>query len=165
MPSLADDVHFASGIAERLTAAGIDTDDPDYAELLASETDVQDRLRRIVRASRFAAADAKTLGGMMDDMRDRKARLERKATGLKSAALWAMGELGLKRLDAPDMTATITAGRVGVTITDPDALPDDVCVIKREPSKAAIAAWLDEKGACAGAERSNGAPSLTIRTK
>jgi len=164
MTSLTDDVHLASQIAEQIIAAGIDEDDEHFADLLASETDVQDRLRRIVRASRYIANDAKALGEMIGEMRERKARLERKAEGLRGAVAWAMGECALKRLNAPDFTATLAAGKPKVIVTDEAALPDDVCVLKREPSKTAIAAWIADKP-CPGAEMSNGGPSLTVRVR
>lgn len=163
-PSLGDDVRLASEIAGHLRAAGIDEDDPHFGELLASETDVQDRLRRIIRASRHTKADAQTLAGMIDDMRARKTRLEKKADGLKAAVAWAMAEIGMKRIEAADFTASLGSGKAKVVITDADALPDECCVIKREPSKVAIAVALEE-GPVAGAEWGNPEPVLTVRTR
>lgn len=164
MSGLADDVRVAREIIAQIADAGIDSDDPDFERLIESECDVLERLRRIIRAARHIDAQAKALADMLAEGRERKARLERKADRLRGAALWALGELGQKRLDAPDFTATVGAGRGKVIITDEAALPDDVCVVKREPSKTAIAEWLSEKP-CPGAEFGNPAPSLTVRTR
>ncbi len=164
MSGLANDVRVAQDIAAQIADAGIDVDDPDFATLIESECDVLEGLRRIIRAARHTDAQAKALAEMLADGRERKARLERKADRLRAAALWALGELGQKRLDAPDFTATVGNSRPKVIITDEGALPDDVCVMKREPSKTAIAAWLAEKP-CPGAEFGNPSPSLTVRTK
>lgn len=159
-----DEVRVASAIALQIADAGVDADDPDFTTLLESECDVVERLRRVLRASRFQEAQSKALGEMIAEMRERKGRLDRKADGLRGVALWAMTELGLRKVEAPDLTASITAGRPKVIIIDEAALPDDVCVFERKPSKAAIAAWLDEKP-CPGAEMSNGGPSLTVRVR
>ena len=164
MSALSDDLKAALDVRAALLAAGISEDDPDLAELMDGECDAIDRLRRILRFSRWTEAQAKALGELMAESRERKARMERKADSLRGVVLHALSELGLKRLDAPDFSATVAAGKRRVLITDEAALPDDVCVFRREPSKTAIAEWLAEKP-CPGAEMSNGAPSLTVRVK
>ncbi len=164
MSALSDDIRAGLDVRGALEAAGITAEDPDYAELLASECDVQDRLVRILRAARRTEAQSKALAEILADNRERKARLDTKAERLRGVVLHAMQELGLKRLEGPDLTASLGAGKPKVIVTDDAALPDDVCVMKREPSKAAIAAWLAEKP-CPGAELSNATPSLTVRSR
>lgn len=161
---LHQEMSVAVAVAEQLRLAGIDENDPDYAELLGSETDVLERLRRVLRAARHTEAQSKALGEIQAEMRERKSRLDKKAERLRGVVLQAMGELGLTKLDGPDLSASITAGKPKVTITDEAALPDDVCAFKREPSKTAIAAALAE-GPVAGAEWSNPQPVLTVRTR
>lgn len=162
--SLYSEMDIASRVAAALVAADITPDDPDFAELMASETDIQDRLVRILRAARHTEAQSEALAAIVKDNKDRKARLDNKAERLRGVVLQAMGDLGLTKLSAPDLTATISAGKPKVVITDPDKLPDDACVFKREPSKTAIAAALAE-GPVAGAEWSNATPVLTVRTR
>jgi hypothetical protein len=161
---LSEEVRIGHTVADQLAAAGIDTDDAHYSELFASGSDLPDRLLRILRAARYVEADAETLGGMMKDMAERKARLERKAKSMRQTVLWAMAEVGLTKLHGPDLSASVSAGKPSVLITDEDALPDECCAFKRVPSKTAIAAALAE-GPVPGACMSNGTPSLTIRTR
>lgn len=161
---LHQEMALASQVAAQLIAAGIDETDPDFAELMASETDILERLRRILRAARHTEAQSEALAGIVKDNRERKARLDNKAERLRGVVLQAMGELGLKKLDGPDLTATVGAGKPKVVITDEAALPDDACIFKREPSKTAIAAALAE-GPVNGAEWSNPVPVLTVRTR
>lgn len=161
---LNEEMRLASAVAAQLIAAGIDEDDPHFAELMASETDILERLRRILRAARHTEAQSEALAGIVKDNRERKARLDNKAERLRSVVLQAMSELGLKKLEGPDLTATVGAGKPKVQITDEAALPDDVCAFKREPSKTAIAAALAE-GPVQGAEWSNPIPVLTVRTR
>lgn len=51
-----DEVRVASAIAQQIADAGVDADDPDFTTLLESECDVVERLRRVLRASRFQEA-------------------------------------------------------------------------------------------------------------
>lgn len=161
---LHQEMAVASQVAAALIAAGIEPDDPDYAELLGNETDVLERLRRILRAACHTEAQSKALGEMLGEMRERKARLDKKAESLRGVVLQALGELGLRKLEAPDFSASVGGPKPSVLITDEAALPDDVCAFKRVPSKTAIAAALAE-GPVAGASMSNGTPTLTIRTR
>lgn len=162
---LTNEVRVASEIAAQIIAAGIDPEtDPDFAVILGNETDVLDRLRSILRASRYSEAQAKALSEIITDNRERKTRLERKSETLRGIVLHALGELGLKKLEAPDFTASVGTARPSVVITDEAALPDECCAIKREPSKTAIREALAD-GPVPGAEWSNPAPSLTIRAK
>jgi chromosome condensin MukBEF ATPase and DNA-binding subunit MukB len=154
----------ASRVAAQLIAAGIDESDPDFVELLSSETDVLERLRRILRAARHTEAQSKALSEIQTEMRERKVRLDKKAESLRGVVLRALGELGLTKLDAPDFSASVGASRPSVVITDEAALPDEVCALKRVPSKTAIAAALAE-GPVTGAEWSNATPVLTVRTR
>lgn len=161
---LHEEMRLAAYVADQLAAAGVGPEDPDFEELLASETPILDRLVRILRAARHTEAQSEALAAIVKDNRDRKARLDNKAERLRGVVLQAMGDLGLTKLSAPDLTATIGAGKPKVVITDPDKLPDDACVFKREPSKTAIAAALAE-GPVPGAELSNSVPVLTVRTR
>jgi len=161
---LHQEMAVASQVAAALIAAGIEPEDPDFAELMASETDIQDRLVRILRAARHTEAQSKALSEIQAEMRERKARLDKKAESLRGVVLQALGELGLRKLEAPDFSASVGAPKTSVTITDEAALPDECCAFKRVPSKTAIAAALAE-GPVPGASMSNGTPSLTIRTR
>lgn len=162
--SLYSEMSVAAQVASQLAAAGIDETDPDFAELLSSETDILERLRRILRAARHTEAQSKALGEIQAEMRERKTRLDKKAESLRGVVLQALGELGLKKLEAPDFSASVGAPKPRIIITDEAALPDDVCIFSRTPSKTAIREALAE-GPVAGAEMANGEPSLTIRTR
>lgn len=161
---LHEEMALANRVADALVAAGILPEDSDYSELMASETDIQARLVRILRVARLTEAQSKALGQIEADMKSRRDRLDTKAQRLRGIVLQAMADLGLKRLEGPDLSATAAAGKPKVQIIDPAALPDDVCVFRREPSKTAIAAALAE-GPVSGAEWSNPQPVLTIRSR
>jgi chromosome condensin MukBEF ATPase and DNA-binding subunit MukB len=162
---LHQEMALASQVAAQLIAAGIDEDDPDFVELMASETDILERLRRILRAARHTEAQSEALAAIVKDNRERKARLDNKAERLRGVVLQALSELGLSKLDAPDFSASVGGGAFKVIVTDKTAVPDDLCRITREPDKAQIKAAIIRHGDVPGAELANGEPSLTIRTR
>lgn len=163
---LANDVTLGKVAIDAIRQAGIDESDRDFAALVESECDILERLRRMLRAARFAEADMKALDGLIAEMRERKERLGEKAKRLRAAVTWALGELGMKRLDAPDLTATLTPGKPAlVGELDAALLPDRFCRVKREPDRPAIRAALEAGELIEGIYLGNADPILTVRTK
>ena len=83
---------------------------------------------------------------------------------LRAALEEAMTETGAPAVVSGFHIAELRDGRPSVVVTDPDTLPDEMCRIRREPDKRAIAAAL-AKGAVSGASLNNAKTSLTIRRK
>ncbi|KQP53067.1 siphovirus Gp157 family protein [Methylobacterium sp. Leaf106] len=162
---LAHDVLIGQAIISEIQAAGIDEDDSDFATLVEAECDVMERMRRIIRAARYHEAQSKALAELQAEMRERKARIDAKAEKLRDATKWAMGELGLSKLAAPDFNVSLSAGRVPLVITDEAAIPDDLCRTKREADKTAIREALDAGRDVPGAAFGNPSPTLTVRAK
>lgn len=163
---LTADVRLAGQIVEQLKAAGIDPDDSDFATLIESECDLQDRLRRMMRAARWAGKQAEALKSMVDEMQERRKRLESREARLKQIVLWALQEAGLPRLDAPDFSATIARGKAPLIVTaDASTLPDELCNISREPSKSKLREALEAGTVIEGVSFGNPAPYLNPRFK
>jgi hypothetical protein len=161
---LSTEVRVAAEIIDQIRAA-VGENDPDFVDLIDSETDLLERLRKMLRAGRLAEADAKATGEVIVDLRERKSRLELKAERLRRMVMFALQELGLKKLDAPDMSVSLRDGPPGVEITDASILPDRYVRIKVEPDKAAIREALKDGEEIPGACLKNGALALTVRSK
>lgn len=126
-----------------------------YPQLAEDETALLDTLdgldtlnEQIVAVLRHAIereAHGKALGDLIDAMTARKRRLEDGAKSLRTAALHAMQEVGIKKISAPDMTIGLSPGKPRLVITDEAAVPETLCRIKREPDKKAIAEYLSER--------------------
>jgi len=69
------------------------------------------------------------------------------------------------KFERADYTASIRPGQPHVLVTDGTALPDTMVRVKREPDKTLIGAALKAGDTVPGAELSNSAPNLTIRTR
>jgi hypothetical protein len=159
-------VRLAKDIAEKIRAAGISPDDPDFETLLDSETDALDLVRGIVRAVRKREADARALAEMIAELQARKTRFERGAQLLRETVTWALSELGRKRLDSPDFTATVQHGKpplVGLETLDAKTLPDRLCVIEKRVSRTHVRAELESGGTIDGVTLGNPEPFLVVR--
>jgi hypothetical protein len=162
--SLAQEMATAHRVADALTAAGVTADDPDFSELMASETDIQRHLARLLRVARREEAEAVGCTKIEAELRARIDRKQLRAEKLRAIVRDAMQELGLTKLPAPDFTASLSAGRSKVVLLDEDAVPDQFFATKRTLDKRALAAAL-ESGPVEGATLSNPEPTLTIRGK
>jgi hypothetical protein len=162
--TLSTEVRLAGEIIDQIRAA-IGDDDPDFMEIVENETDLMERLRKMLRAARMSEADAKATGDVMNELRERKARLEGKSEKLRDMVAFAMGELGMDKLPAPDMTVSLRTSPPGVEITDLSALPERYIRVRIEPDKAAMREALKDGEIIPGACLKNGSQTLTIRSR
>ncbi len=148
-------------------------EDPDLADderlmadMLEGESgDALEVLHRMVRASLHAKSMAEAAKQRAADITARAARYAKREGDLRGGVFAAMEALGMRKLEAPDFTASVSAGAASVVITDEDQLPDAFVRITRSPDKAAIGAAIKVGDTVSGAEISNGLPRLTVRTK
>jgi hypothetical protein len=163
--TFSDEIATAALVVKALQDAGIGPDDPDYETLIESECDALERLRRMLRAARFTEANAKALKDIEAEMKERRQRFENKAETLRSIVKQTMQTLNLSKIEAPDLTASLSAGKPGVVIQDEEAIPSQLCRVKREPDKAAIRKSLEQGETVPGAFLTPAFPTLTVRTR
>jgi hypothetical protein len=165
MEPLSTKVAVAKAAIDLVLRAGVAPDDPDFITIVEAETDALETVRRMLRAARMEEADVKKLAEIMSEFKDRKSRKEEKAESLRRAATWALEEMGIKRIDAPDFSATLARGRPPVVITDEAAIPGDLVRVRREPMKGVIRECLEEGREVPGATLGNPTPVLTMRVR
>jgi hypothetical protein len=161
----ADSIRVAQIAIDAIRAAGIHEDDEDFVRLVEAETDALERLRKILRAARYAEADAEKLAGMIRDMSERKRRFEDRAATLRSIAKTALEALKLPKLHAPDFTASLSAGRPSLVINDESEVPAQLCRLKREIDRTAVRKALEQGEVIPGASLGPAHPVLTVRTR
>ena len=143
-------------------------DDVRLADMLGSDPDTcetMELLHRIARAALHAQDLALVAASRADAIYERRKRFEARAERLRAAMLIALQTLDLKRVELADMTLSQRAGRIGIEITDEDAVPDAFKKITSTVSKTLIGEAMERGEDVPGAARRNGAPSLTIRTR
>lgn len=169
MNQLAAEVAVARAVIDRIREV-VGDDDADFLSLVESETDALEILRRLLRRARRAEAEAAAVRAMrhelVEELVAREERHAQRSDALRRAVVWAMGELGLPKIMAPDFTASLSTPAHGpVEVPDPDAVPSEFCRIVKSPDKVKIKQLLDG-GMCPNwASFAPAKPKLTIRTR
>jgi hypothetical protein len=163
--TFSQEIATAAFVVQALKDAGITPDDPDFEQLVESECDALERLHRMLRAARWAEAQSKSVKEMEAEMKERRQRFDNKAETLRAIVKQAMQTLGLPKIEAPDLTASLTNTRPGVVIEDEAAIPSQLCKIVRTPDKTAIKAALEQGEEVPGASLSAPSQTLTVRVR
>lgn len=145
----------------------------DYPELteddiplaMESETDGVEYLRWIERRRRQAVALADADQIIIDDLKARIDRFNRRDEALRRLMFGLLQATGLRKLELPEATLSIRAGVPKTIVTDETAIPETFIRIKRELDIASIKVALKDGIPVPGATLSNAEETLTIRTK
>ena len=129
-------------------------------------TDLQEILTAIIRGALTDQALATGLEGRIGEMQARRDRLQDRAAKRRQIAKDMMVELDVKKLSAPDFTASIRPGTPALMVIDEAAVPS-IYWEPREPrlNRQELANDLKQGAEIAGVALSNPEPMLSVRTK
>ena len=158
-------IHYRS-IRDRIRAHDPQIDEQTLADTVEGLTDLHEIVQAIIRSAITDEALATGLKCRIADMQDRLTRLQDRASKRRQIARDVMIELDLKKLNAPDFTASIREGTPSLMVIDEDAVPK----IYWEPSeprlrRQVLASDLKQGEEIAGAALSNPEPVLSVRTR
>ena len=165
-----DRLNFASmtyrAIRERLRAEDAQIDERTLADTVEGLTDLHEILTAIIRAALTDEALAVGLKGRIAEMEDRFGRLQDRATKRRQIAKNVMVELDLKKVAAPDFTASIRPGMPALMVIDEAAVPS-IYWEPRDPrlNRHGLLADLKQGTEITGVTLSNPEPVLSVRTK
>ena len=153
-------------IRDRIQAEDPQIDEQTLADTVEGLTDLHEILTAVIRAALADQGLANGLKGRIADMQDRLGRLEDRASKRRQIAKDVMMELDLKKLTAPDFTASIRPGTPALMVIDEAAVPS----IYWEPSeprlnRQELANDLKQGAEIAGVTLSNPQPVLSVRTR
>lgn len=142
-----------------------DIDAETLSDTLEGELGAKDAAAQLIRDALEDEAQAEGLKAYLTALSSRLGRLSDRATARRKAAFDLLQELGEKRLERPEFTASIANGRQSVVITDPAKLPEAMRSTLIIPDKKAIREALDAKTEVPGAILGNGAPYLRVASR
>ena len=158
-------IHYRH-VRDRIRTQDPEIDEQTLADTVEGLTDLHEILTAILRAALEDEALATGLKGRIAEMESRLERLKDRASKRRQIAKDVMIELDLKKLTAPDFTASIRAGTPSLMVIDEAAIPS-IFWEPREPklNRQSLAAELKQGARCAGAALSNPEPVLSVRTR
>jgi Siphovirus Gp157 len=153
-------------VSERIRAEDPQIDDQSLADTVEGLTDLHEILTAIIRAALADQALATGLEGRIGEMQARRDRLQDRAAKRRQIARDVMVELDLKKLAAPDFTASVRPGIPALMVLDEAAVPS-IYWEPREPrlNRQGLVTDLKQGAEIAGVALSNPEPVLSVRTK
>jgi hypothetical protein len=129
-------------------------------------TDLHEILAAVIRAALADEALAAGLKGRIAEMEERLGRLQDRAAKRRQIAKDVMVDLDLKKLAAPDFTASIRPGMPALMVIDEAAVPS-IYWEPRDPrlNRQGLVADLKQGAEITGVALSNPEPVLSVRTK
>ena len=153
-------------VRERIRAQDPDLDEQTLTDTVEGLTDVHEILAAIVRAALADEALATGLKGRIAEMQERLERLQERGLKRRQVVKDTMVELDLKKLTAPDFSASIRPGMPALLVIDQAAVPS-IYWEPREPrlDRQGLLAELKQGAEITGVTLSNPVPVLSVRTK
>jgi len=153
-------------VRDRLREEDPQIDERTLADTVEGVTDLHEILAAVIRAALADQALATGLEGRIGEMEARRDRLQDRAAKRRQIAKEVMVELDLKKLSAPDFTASIRPGIAALMVIDEAAVPS-IYWEPREPrlNRQELANDLKQGAEIAGVALSNPEPVLSVRIK
>ena len=153
-------------IRERIRAQEPDIDERTLADTVEGLTDLHEIIQALIRSALADEAMATGLKGRIAEMEERHERLKDRASKRRQIARDVMTELNLKKIEAPDFTASIRAGMPSLVVIDEASVPS-IYWEPRDPKldRAGLLSDLKQGSEVPGAALSNPEPILTVRTR
>ena len=153
-------------IRDRLRAQDPQIDEQTLADTVEGLTDVHEILQAVIRAALADEALVQGLKGRVAEMEDRLARLQDRALKRRQIARDVMVDLDLKKLQAPDFTASIREGMPGLVVLNEDAVPSMYWQpVAPRLKRQELAQELKAGGEVPGVALTDPQPVLSVRTR
>jgi hypothetical protein len=153
-------------IREQLLGGWPDIDRETLTDTLEGITNLHEMIAAVIRSALVDEALQAGLRTRLEEMRHRLLRLEERGAKKRQLALDAMCEVGLKKLEQPDFTASTRAGLPSLVIVAEDDVPEPYWVPQPPKlNRQSLLADLKRGDVIPGAQLGNPKPCLAVRTK
>jgi Gp157 protein len=153
-------------IRDRIRAEDPHIDEQTLADTVEGLTDVHEILAAIVRAALADEALATGLKNRIAEMQDRLARLQDCAAKRRQTAREVMIELDIKKITAPDFTASVRPGMPALLVLDEGAVPSIFWQpVPPRLNRQGLLSELKDGAEIKGVALSDPEPVLSVRTR
>ena len=165
-----DQLTFAANnyrnLRDRIRAQDPQIDEQTLADTVEGLTDLHEIVQAVIRAALSDEALVLGLKCRISDMQGRLDRLQERAAKRRQIARDVMVELDLKKLNAPDFTASIREGIPSLMVINEDAVPK-IYWTPSEPrlNRQYLTRDLKQGEEIAGVTLSDPEPVLSVRTR
>ena len=115
-------IHYQA-LRERIKAREPDIDEQTLADTVEGLTELPDIIEAIIRSALVDEALSKGLRCRIAEMQDRLSRLQDRASKRRQIAKDVMVDLDLKKISAPDFTASVRPGLPALLILNEEDVP------------------------------------------
>jgi hypothetical protein len=153
-------------LKERLLAEYSQADHDTLTDTLEGITNLHEMIAAVIRSALVDEALQAGLRTRLEEMRRRLERLEGRGAKKRQLALEAMCEVGLKKLEQPDFTASARSAPPSITIMSEGLVPDPYWVPQPPKlNRQALLADLRRGAEIPGVQLGNPKPTLAVKTK
>jgi hypothetical protein len=166
IPALRFEVQIYNRLRQEMMERFVTLDDETIRDTLEGITHLHEMIAAVIRSALVDEALHSGLRFRLEDMKERQARLEVRASKKRELALHAMTEAGLSKLEQPDFTASARAGPPALIVVAEERIPAAYWV--PQPPKLdrqSILGELKRGIEIPGVQMSNPKPVLSVRTK
>lgn len=158
-------IHYRA-VRDRIRESEPEIDEQTLADTVEGLTNIHEIVQAIIRSALVDQALASGLKCRIADMQDRLNRLEDRISKRRQIAKDVMVDLDLKKLTAPDFTASIRPGMQSLSVIDEEAVPDTYWAPGTPRLRRDLLVHdLKQGQTIAGAVLSEPQPFLNVRTR
>jgi len=166
VPVLKAEVRIYNRLRQMVMEQYPDLDDETIRDTLEGITTLHDLISALIRSALFDEALQAGLLCRLDEMKRRFSRLQERSAKKRQLALEAMTEVGLKKIEQPDFTASTRAGSPALIIVAEDTIPNTYRIPQLPKlDRQTILGALKRGVEIPGAQLNNPQPVLMVRTK
>ena len=153
-------------VKQRLLTEYPNLDEETLADTLEGITDLHEMIAAVIRSALVDEALRVGLRSRVGEMRERLTRLELRCEKKREMALGAMSQVGLRKLEQPDFTASVRAGLPMLFVVSESDIPPAYWVPQAPRlDRQSLLADLKHGNEVPGVQLGNPKPILTVRTK
>lgn len=140
-------------------------DDQLLADMIEAETDLDAVLDMLIEREATVTDHLTALAEREKTIRERRARFNASKDAGRQAMQRLLNATGLRKIERPEATISVTRTAPRVIEGPVASLPDDLTWIERKPDKKAVKDALEAGADLPGWAMSNGGETVTVRRK